>query len=98
MMPAVNLHPQRRRLNQPLAAAISVALSRKNKGPTVLPMGASRIYADRFIAQSLSRAVPGHTSVVPARIAIKAPKAKKSPTAVIARGEAVRTGAAEHTC
>ncbi len=39
MIPTANLHPQRRGLNQPIAAAVKAALSRRNKGPTPLPIG-----------------------------------------------------------
>ena len=76
-----NLHPQRRCLNQPTAAAMSVALKRKNRRPTDLPADESCGWAPLFSAQTLSRDVPGQTSVVPARAAMQHPNSKKTPIA-----------------
>ena len=65
----------------------------RNNEPTVLPIGASCTYASRFIAQSRSRSVPGHTNVVPARAAMQAPTARKVPTVLIAHFGSGRIGA-----
>lgn len=63
--------------------ASSVVPSSRKGIPTVFPKGASRLYAGALIAHMRSRKVPRHTSVVPERAAMLAPKNKKIPTAVI---------------
>src|SRR6266568_7495354 len=95
MIAIVNRHPQRRRLNHPTAAASRTELKTRNRGPTTPPTGASCMYAGLFSAQTLSRGVPGHVNVVPARDAMQAPKMRNTPTAVIAREEAARSGTGE---
>src|SRR5438270_10938201 len=89
MIPTANLHPQRRRLNQPVPAAC--AESQKENPPTILPRGARCLYAGAFRIQTRSRAVPRQINVVPAREAIAAPKNKKIPTALTPRDESLRT-------
>lgn len=76
-------HPHKRRLNQPMPAAMSAA-ARSRKGiPTCLPSRASSWYARGFNAHARSSIVPGQRRVVPARAAIAAPKKRKMPKAVI---------------
>jgi len=82
MIATVSLHPQRRRRNHPIPAAVSTAPSSRKRIPTVPPTGASCLYAVGLKAQTRLRTVLRHSKVVAARLAIDAPKNKKTPIAV----------------
>src|SRR5208282_1445172 len=88
---AANLHPQRRRFNQPAPASANVTLSKRKRIPAVLPRAASCLWAVGLRAHIVSRDEPGQLNVAPARDAIVAPKNKKTPTAVSPRGISCRT-------
>ena len=82
MITTASLHPQRRRRNHPIPAKVRAAPSIRKKIPTVLPKGASCLYATGLSAQTRSRGVPRQSKVVAARLAMTAPKNRKIPIAV----------------
>jgi len=86
MITTASLHPQRRRRNHPIPAMARAAPSSRKRIPTVLPRGASCLYAIGLRAQRRSRTVPRQSKVVAAKLAMMAPKNKKMPIAVNPRG------------
>jgi hypothetical protein len=58
MITTASLHPQRRRRNHPIPAVVRVTPSSRKRIPTVLPRGASCLYAIGLRAQTRSRTVP----------------------------------------
>ena len=94
-MTTTSCHPQRRRLNQPRPDKNNVTASNRNARPTVFPKGVSSLYACGLSVHTRSRTVPGHAKVIPATHAMVVPKNKKTPIAVIPRGEGAFGGIGE---